>query len=244
MAKPSKRRTTPKAANSTGEKHESAAPITASAVLAHIVWVLGALALALATAVWVGITTFQPTSIGFFKDLNYSATLAHGLSMLGVLLVGLHCVVHIYRRHATDGERFPGTLGTLVIPPTLRWLRVLLFVGIVVAPTGAYALFFVPRMFAALSIVHNGGKETDADTKNGLALINDWGTTYRAGGRTVLRGWHWHSWNDGRKTYEKSSNSTGPDAWPGLQPALYTGLAASLIVSLGWLLWRPLQPRA
>ena len=231
----------PKATKVAGGNPVGVNPDAAPAVLAHIAWALGVLAVTWTASIWVGMTTFQPTSFGFFKDLNYSATVAHGLTMLGLLLLALHCALHVYRRHATDGERFPGQLGKLVIPGTLRWLRVLLFIAIAVGPTGAYAFFFVPRMVVALSIVHNGGKETDADSKTGLALLTDWGTTYRPEGRSILRGWHWHSWNDARKSYEKSSNSTGPDAWPGLAPSLYATLAACLVVSLAWLAGRPLE---
>jgi hypothetical protein len=212
----------------------------AAAVLAHIVWVLGVIAVTWACSIWVGITTYQPASIGFFKDLNYSATIVHGLWMLGLLLVALHVVLHAYQSCATDADRFPGQLGTLVIPRTLRWLRIAIFVAIVVGPTGAYASLVYFRMIP-LSIVHNGGRQADPDTKTRFALLTGWGTTNRPEGRSIFHGWHWYSWNDDRKSYRTSSNPTGIDAWPGFFSTLHAALAAGLIASLVWLVLRPVQ---
>jgi len=214
----------------------------AALVLAHIVWALGALAVTWTVEVWIGLTTFRLTSVGFLKDLTYSATIVHGLWMLGLLLVVLHLALHFYQKYAALDERFPGQLGKLVIPQALRWLRVIIFIAIVVAPTGAYACFFLPRMFG-LSIVHRDGQASDADTKRGFKLVSDWGTTHRPEGRSIFHGWRWHSWNDERKNYATSSNPTGVDAWPGLFPTLHGMLALSLVSSLGWLAWRPRRGR-
>lgn len=216
------------------KNHDSAA-----AVLAHIVWALGVIAVTWTGAIWVGITTFQPTAFAFFRDLNYSATIAQGLWLLGLVLAALHFAVHSYRGHATDRERFPGQLWTLAIPPALRWMRVVIFLAMVAAPTAAY-VFFAARMFGGLSIVHNGGKATDEDTKKDFELLTDWGLTYRPEGRMVFRGWHWYSWNDDRKICEKC---TGADAWPGFQPTLYGVITIGLVISLGWLSFRPVPER-
>lgn len=212
---------------------------TAAPVLSHISWIIAIYAVTLAITIWVGVTTYQPATLWPFKDLNYSATVVLGMCLLGGTLIFLHAVLQAYQGHTTKDGRFPGEILTKEIPPSISWLRSVIFVLIVILPTVAYIALF-PRMFG-LSIVHNDGKQADRDTKTGSALATDWGTTFRSSGRKIVHDWHWDSEQDHLPSYQTSTNRHGIDAWPGLFASVHIGLACIFVISIIVLLFRPLN---
>jgi len=242
--------TTPAPALNAGMAKVDGEGDNAAGFLAHLVWIVGAFALWFVLTVLAGITTFKPVNLPFLPNLCYSECLGNSLWLLLFPLGALHVTMHFYQRHVMDGERFPGQIGSHTIPPRLRWLRSLLFVGVIVLPTVLYG-FFVGRMFNHLTIVSDGeagavDPRSAPSSKAGWHLLTDWGTRVGAPPvRPFREGWRWYAWQDYRLAYgtlDKDGNRTSISphltAYPGFQPTLYLLAASVFAASLGVLIIR------
>lgn len=223
---------------------------SAAGFLAHVVWIVGAFTVWFVLTVLAGISTYKPVSLPFLPNLSYTECLGNSLWLLLFPLVALHVTMHFYQRHVMDGERFPGQIGSHIIPPQLRWLRTWLFVALIALPTISYG-FFVGRMFHHLTIVAEGEPGTGdprnaPNSKAGWKLLTDWGDRVGAPPvRPFSQGWRWYAWQDYRFLYgtedkdgKRTSITPHLTAYPGFQPTLYLLAASAFAASLGVLIFR------
>lgn len=232
--------------------------------LAALIWIVGGFAVWWAATTWLAITTYEPIGIPFFGARPYTQCLLFTLWGLGIVLAALHILVHFYRRHAGDGERFPGQLGSLVIPTQFRWMRMLLFAVLVGGSTFSYC-YFVGRMFHHLSIIwaEDIGKTRVLTDKEGNATgvpekpVSEWDNT-RSGakllqwplkpGSPFARGWRWYSWHDSQEAYKAvnrnhpTGSTVATTAYPGFEPCLFLLLATGFVISLVLAVARPIPP--
>jgi hypothetical protein len=240
--------TTPDLAD-TGRNEEAAT------FLAHVVWIVGGFVAFLCLKVWGAITTYTFVALVFLSDLAYSECLSASLWLLILPLAVVHAAMHLYQRFTVDAGRFPGQLTTLVIPHSLRWVRVVLFVALVVFPTFSYC-FFVGRMFDHLTIAwyaeaNARDPRVAPSSKTGVRLLTDWGWhSNRIFDGPFQSGWRWWAWQDYRRAYgtlddkgQRTGKSPHAAVFPGLAPTVYSLFAVTLAVSLIFLiLRRPQHP--
>jgi hypothetical protein len=222
--------------------------------LAALVWGLGAFCVVWALDTWKCMTLFVPVDFPLFKALAHSEGVIYTLMFLALPLAALHLLLHLHQRHATDGERFPGQLGAVVIPPALRWMRTGLFVVVAVFPTFTYG-YAVGRVFDQFTIewideLGPGRPVPRPSTKAGTKLLTDWGGRRPDGLKRSPfgAGWVWHAWQDDRPAFGTrtadgwpTARSIRTTAWPGLQPALFLTYATAGAVSLLVLIFRPMR---
>lgn len=231
--------------------------------LSNVFWVVAVVAMTWTAKAFVALTTFDLVPLPFVGARPYSECLILTLFALLFILAALHLTVHLYRRYATEGERFPGQLFKLQIPRELRWLRVLIFL-VCVGVTSVSYTFFVGRMFDHLQIIWHADvganpvrwdQSVQPARRLGPAIPPEKWPNTRTGWKlldpagVLDAGWRWYSWQDSRPAYKRrndhhpTQSDVSMTAHPGAEPALFSLAALAFFISTV-LLCRPLKTRS
>lgn len=227
-------------------------------------WTTGIFTVAWMAKAAVAVTRFyQHTDMPLFGPCATSEVIVYSLLVLLPPLVILHLLTYAYQARRTrfgyrDG--FPGVVGDQEIPPSLRTLRVLLFLVLVLLPSFLYG-FLTVRCIHDLKIVWKPGWEDGTGTLGGWQKL--WpASTPNGDGRWIFApDWRWQhkyvEWQKiqdtritttsdpltGKKTISATMNEDKAipvmvTAVPGLQPGIYVLAACGFVASSLLLLYR------
>src|ERR1700738_1646970 len=214
----------------------------------RLYWVLGLFCLYWFTRLEIVDYRMLPLEFPIFGSCFASEALIFSLSFFWAPLLALHLFIHAYQSRFAARQQwagFPGVLGDLPIPRTLAWVRLIVFIALVMLPTGAYiwssgrALLRLnlhwsdepqPRMSAWQSIAQ--WRPPAGQPANWYFLSGGWSWQHKDG--------EWREVTFRQPSREKATRTkpVSTSAYPGIQPSFFIVMDVLLLTSLAKLVSR------
>jgi hypothetical protein len=118
-------------------------------------WGVGVFCYYWGTQLFIAINRYGELELPAFGRSSEMEAVIFTLTFGWLPLLILHLLVHQHQRLGGERPRFPGAMGSLAVPPTIKWVRFLLFMVLCLWPTFVH-VYATGRAFSHYVIIPSG----------------------------------------------------------------------------------------